>query len=112
MIELRHFDVSHFAIEKCIHLANGCTTKCGCIGLILFHYLSFRGAIIYDINTIGIVSVCDALMASCATVHEPKWTFHVKRPSDVAQSYSSSGRQQRHDWRIRNCGLADLLAIC
>ena len=54
-----------------------------------------------DINTIGFVSVglysCrvyDALVASCATVHigvhETKWTSHVKRKSDVAQSYTSS----------------------
>ena len=34
---------------------------------------------------------CDALIASCAIgIHEPKWTTHVKRPSDVAQSYTSS----------------------
>ena len=29
-------------------------------------------------------------------VHEPKWTSHVKRPSDVAQSYTSSGMMQQN----------------
>ena len=61
MIELRHLDVSHFVIEECSHLANGCTTKCGCIGLILFRYILCLGAIICD--------VCNALLASCAAVH-------------------------------------------
>ena len=74
MIELRHLDVRHFVIEECSHLVNGCTTKRGCIRLILFRYLSCLGAIICDINTVGFVSVyacivCDALVASCATVH-------------------------------------------
>ena len=32
----------------------GCTIKCDCIGLILFRYLSYLGAIICDINTIGL----------------------------------------------------------
>ena len=49
MIELRHIDICH--------IANGCTIKCGCIGLMLFRYLSCLGAIICDVNTIGIVSV-------------------------------------------------------
>ena len=49
--------VRHFVNEECSHLANGCTTTCGCIGLILFCYLSCPGAIICDINTIGFVSV-------------------------------------------------------
>ena len=31
MIELRHMDVSHFVIIECSHLANGCTTKSGCV---------------------------------------------------------------------------------
>ena len=67
MIELRHLDVRHFAIEECSHPANGCTAKWGCIGLIF-------GAIIVYINTTGFVSVyafrvCDALVASCATIH-------------------------------------------
>ena len=31
----------HVAIEECRHLANGCTTKCGCTGFILLHYLSY-----------------------------------------------------------------------
>ena len=74
MIELRHMDVCHFVIEEARHEANGCTIKCGCIGLIPFRYLSCLGAIIRDINTIGFVSVyacrvCDALFASCATIH-------------------------------------------
>ena len=45
LIELRHSEVHHFVIEECSHLANGCTTKCGCLGLILFRYLSFRGTV-------------------------------------------------------------------
>ena len=57
MIELRYIDVRHFVIIECIHLANGCTTKCGCIRLTLFRYLSCLGAIIRYINTIGLVSV-------------------------------------------------------
>ena len=53
MIELRHMDVRHFVIIECSHLANGCTTKCGCIGLMLFfHDLSCLGEITRDINTI------------------------------------------------------------
>ena len=48
--------------------------KCDCIGLMLFRYPSCLGVIICDINTIEFVSVyacrvCDALVASCATVH-------------------------------------------
>ena len=88
-------------IIECRHLANGCVFKCGCIGLMLFHNLSCLDTIIGYINTIGIVlayacNVCDALVASCATtgpvanVHETKWTPHVKREIDVAQSYTSS----------------------
>ena len=50
-------DVGHFAIIECSHLANGCTIKCGCIGLILFHYLSCLGAMVSDINAIGFVSL-------------------------------------------------------
>ena len=38
MIELRHLDIRHFVIEECSHLANGCTTKCDCTGLMSFHY--------------------------------------------------------------------------
>ena len=56
-IELRHLDVLHFVTEEWRHLVNGCTAKCGCIGLILFRYLSCLGAIISDIKTIGFVSV-------------------------------------------------------
>ena len=41
MIELRHLDVRHFVIEECRHLANGCTAKCDCIGLMLFCYVSY-----------------------------------------------------------------------
>ena len=74
MIELRHIDMYHFVIEERTHLANSCTNKCGCIGLILFRHLSCLCAIICDINTIGFVSVyacsvCDTLVASCATAH-------------------------------------------
>ena len=52
MIELRHRDAGHFVIIECSHLANGCTIKCGCIGLMLFRYLSCLSAIICDINTL------------------------------------------------------------
>ena len=45
-IELCHLDVLHFVIEE----SPSCTTKCGCIGLMLFHYLSCLGAIICNIN--------------------------------------------------------------
>ena len=45
MIELRHIDVRQFLIEECTHIANGCITKCGCIGLIIFRNLSCLGAI-------------------------------------------------------------------
>ena len=57
MVELRHFDVRHFVIEDCSHLANGYLTRSGCIGLILSRYLSCLGVIICDINTRGLVSV-------------------------------------------------------
>ena len=58
-------DVRHFVIIESSHLANGCTIKCGCIGLMLFRSLSCMGEIMCDINTIGFVSVfacrvCDA----------------------------------------------------
>ena len=51
----RHFSI---VIEECSHLVNSFTAKCGCIGLILFRYLSCLAAIICDINTIGFVLVC------------------------------------------------------
>ena len=57
MTELCHLDVRHYVTIECSHLANGCTIKCGCIGLMLFRYLSCLGATICDINTIGFVSV-------------------------------------------------------
>ena len=53
MIELRHLEVPHFVIEERSHLANCCTTRCGCIGFMLFRYLSCLGAIICDINTLA-----------------------------------------------------------
>ena len=52
MIELRQMDVRHFVNEDCNHLANGGTTKCSCIGLMLFRLLSCLGGIICNINTI------------------------------------------------------------
>ena len=55
MIELHHMDVCHFVINESQHLGNGCTIKCGCIGLMLVRYLSCLGAIICDINTVGFV---------------------------------------------------------
>ena len=74
MIELRHLDVCHFVIEvspssERLH------------SQMLSHRFDIfslsticLGAIICDINTMGFVSVyasrvCDALVASCATVH-------------------------------------------
>ena len=71
MIELCHLNVRHFVIEGCSHLTNGCITKCGCIGLMLFHYLSCMGAIKCNINTIEFVLCMQsgALVANCATVH-------------------------------------------
>ena len=67
--QLCHMDTRHFVILECRHLANGCVLKCGCIGLMLFQYLSCLGTIICYINTIGIVpayacNVCDVLVAS------------------------------------------------
>ena len=35
-------------------------------------------------------SICDALVARCATVHETQRTLQVKRESYEAQSYTSS----------------------
>ena len=95
MIELRHMDVRHFVIMDCSHLANGCTIKYGCIGLIIFCYLSCLGAILCDINTIRFVSVFMESLWSFGRklcnrslgVDEPKWTSHVKRPSDVARPF-------------------------
>ena len=60
-------DVRHSVIIECRYLANGCTIKCGCIGLMLFRYLSCLVAMICDVNSIGFVSVfasrvCDALV--------------------------------------------------
>ena len=103
MIELRHMDVRHFVNMECSHLANGCTTKCVCIDLMLFPYLSCLGAIICDKDTIGFVSVCISaqfvtLCHGCGKLcnrspggREPKWMVHVKRPCDVAKRYTSSG---------------------
>ena len=51
MIQLRHMDVRHFVIIESSHLANGCAIKYGCIGLMLFRYLSCLGAVICDIDT-------------------------------------------------------------
>ena len=45
-------DVRRFVIIECSHLANGCTIKCGCIGLMLFRYISCLGAIICYMNNI------------------------------------------------------------
>ena len=60
-------DVRHFVIIACSHLANGCTIKCGCIGLMLFRYLSCLSAIL----CFGIcMLVCDSLVESCATAHQ------------------------------------------
>ena len=74
MIELRQMDTRHFVIIECRHLAKGCGLKYGCIRLMVYRNPSYLGTI----NT-----------CSCATttnVHETKWTPHVKRENDVAQS--------------------------
>ena len=100
-------DIRHFVILECRHLANGCVLKCGCIGLMLFRNLSCLGTIICYINTIGIVPAyaCAFVMLwlqvvqPLANVHETKWTPHVKRESDVAQSYNSSDMNRQ----CRNC---------
>ena len=99
MIERRHLDVYNFVIEECSHLANGCTTKCGCIGLMLFRYLSCLGAIICDIHTRRFV-FCFFCMHSLGRfgcklcnrssgLRGQKWTSLVKRLSVVSQSYTS-----------------------
>ena len=69
--ERHHLDVLHFVIEECRHLANGCTAKCDCM---LFCYISYNILCLGDITNIGFASVyacpvCDASVASCATVH-------------------------------------------
>ena len=78
MIELRHLDVRHIVIEDFRHLAKGCTAKCAWLHRFHISYIYHRGlclgAILCTIITIGCVSayarrVCDALVASCATVH-------------------------------------------
>ena len=110
MIKLRHMDLRHFIIIECRHEANGCTTQCGCIGLILYRYLSCLGAIICDINSIGFVPVCMhsrprfscKLCNSSLVVHESKWTTHVKWESDVAQSYTGSNFHYVNRYAIRH----------
>ena len=64
----------HFVIIECGHQLTVAQSNGGCIGFMLFCNLSCLGAIICDINRIGLGSVyaCrvrDALVASCATVH-------------------------------------------
>ena len=39
-----------------------------------------------------------------ANVHETKWTPHVKRETDVAQSYTSSGRSKMAYLFVRSVG--------
>ena len=53
MIELRHMDVRHFVIIECSNLANGCTIKCDCIGLMLFHNLS---VVSLEVRSLAVVS--------------------------------------------------------
>ena len=87
-------DARHFVIIECRHLAKGCAFKCGCIGLMLFCNLSCLGTIICYINTTGIatfVTLWLQVVQPLVNIHETKWTPHVKRKSDVAQSYASSG---------------------
>ncbi len=44
-----------FIIEECSHLATGCITKCGCLGLILLRYLTCLSVILLYINTIWFI---------------------------------------------------------
>ena len=71
MIELRHLVVRNFVIEENHHLANGCTAKCGCIGLMLFRYQSCLGAITCDINNVRFVSVHPESMTLWLQVVQP-----------------------------------------
>ena len=52
MNEARHLDVRHFVIEEARHLANGCTAKCGCIGLMSIRCVSCLSSIICDATSI------------------------------------------------------------
>ena len=102
--EASHLDTRHGVIIECGHLANGCVLKCGCIGLMLFHNISCLDTIICYITTIGIVPDMPATFVTLwlhvvqplANVHETKWTPHVKRENDVAQSYTSSDALARY----------------
>ena len=66
-------DFLNFVVEEFRHLiVNGCTAKYGCIVSLLS--IICLGAIVCSVNTTGFVSVCacrvcDAFIASCATVH-------------------------------------------
>ena len=99
--QLSHLDNHHFVIIECRHLANGCVLQCGCIGLMLFHNLSCLDTIICYINTIGIVPAyaCNVwlpVVQPLANVQEAKWTPHVKREIDVAQSYILALRKRSY----------------
>ena len=68
-------DVHHFVIEESRHLVNGCTTKCGCIGLMLFCNISCLDTIICNKMLQDLFwympADCDTLVTSCATLHLP-----------------------------------------
>ena len=95
MIELCHMDVRHFLIEKCRHLSIGFTDKCGCIGLILFRYLSSeRNNMRYQCCRICL-GICMHRLRRFAskgckcslgdsTVHEIEWTSDFNRRNDSA----------------------------
>ena len=92
MIELCQLDERRFVIEESRHLTNGCTaSKCNVLDR--FDVISltlFPGAMICDLNiSFGVcMQICFGCKLSNRSlgVHEPKWTSHVKRSSDVAQS--------------------------
>ena len=87
MNELRHLDDCHFVFKESRHLANVCTTTCGCIGMMLFRYLSRLGATICDVTiwfvSVYVCRVCDALVASCPTVHYASMNQNGRRTLNV-----------------------------
>ena len=114
MIELRHMDVHHLVIIECSHLANGCTIEWGCIGLMLFCYLSCLGAIICDINTCmqHRWCFCGNLCNHSLDVHGPKWTSYVKRPGDVAQWYTISAATRLYSVESAVFNGGQILYVC
>ena len=93
--QLRHTNIRHFVILECLHLANGCVLKCGCIGLMLFHNLSCLGTIICYINTIGIVRIkmwlhrFDVISQSIMSGHNNMLYKYYRNCSDIGLIISS-----------------------